>query len=132
MKLSQFSLRTLLVFVAIVAVAMGMVYYRFQGGWTVGRLERLIEREFNPNWSKEHFEAWKTKHNLRCAIADPKVSAPTRVMAVDTYNGANLGFGEKGAIIVWFNYDEHGKYDGYYIDTCQYPPDVVEAVEKRK
>src|SRR5262249_49587776 len=80
MKL-RFSLRTMFVCVAVLGVAMAWISYKSQRGWTVGKVERLIEREFNPRWGPGETRAWLNSKGIGglCFVGGPQSMTATTV-----------------------------------------------------
>jgi hypothetical protein len=65
MKLPRrFSLRFLLMAIAVIAGIVALATYRAQRGWTVANVERLISAEFKPEWGREQTEQWIQSHRF--------------------------------------------------------------------
>src|SRR5262245_44880185 len=61
----RFSVRTMFIVLAVLGAAMAWVSYKSQHGWTVGKIERLIEREFNSKWSPVETSGWLVSHGIK-------------------------------------------------------------------
>jgi hypothetical protein len=86
----QFSLRFLLVAVAVIAVVTTVVINRLYRGWTVEKVERLIAAEFNPACDRFPVECWLESHAFKLAFPASATSWTTAAGAC-ILTGASSG-----------------------------------------
>jgi hypothetical protein len=136
MKLPRYSLRTVLITVAIIAAVVGYLRYKSQGGWTEARLHQLIEKEYNPKWTWAEFSEWAAKHNFESGKVDDAKGATWNI-AVFEEDGANAGLlqGEV-AFVMSFVRDVDRKHLGHHIQVFKAPrnnlsPSLEERIRKR-
>jgi hypothetical protein len=110
MKLPPFSLRTMLITVAMVAAVVGWLRYESQRGWTVDKVERLVKAEVDPNWNLKQFQEWvASKQFGYCPEShfhrrDFLVPRKTHGFVIADMQGSSLGlFRKAGWIEVGFN-----------------------------
>jgi hypothetical protein len=119
MKLPRFSLRTMLIAVAMIAAAVGWLSYEWRRQWTVERIERLIKDEYNPSWVWPQFEAWVKSHGIR-PVRHGRDEYEDRKIWISQRQGATFPwFSGRGSIWVSFNRDQNGRYPTYTIDLVQ-------------
>jgi hypothetical protein len=130
MKLPRYSLRTLLIAVAIIAAVVGWVRYESQRGLTVEKFVDLIEREVDPNSDSGTFDRWVYEHgfygpreegrNIRNYNDYPWPNSHNEIsvvaFAVGEDREANLGWFQKfDTIWACFFYDRNRKFIRYSI-----------------
>lgn len=115
----------MLIAVAIIAAGVGWLRYESQRGWTEAKLRRLVETEFNPDWTRASFESWARGHDFDAGWADDLYWYPgpnknqvgeVRCAGLHASKGANLGlFRRPGSLTKQFYYDKQGKFITYRI-----------------
>jgi hypothetical protein len=122
MKPPRSTLRTMLIAIAVIAAAFGWLRYQSQRGWTQAKLERLIEKEFDPTWDKEHLLLWAADYGFHGGEGlngyehryydGPENRQIGQILFISVLpeDEANLGLFQKGSITAYFYYDTDGKY----------------------
>jgi hypothetical protein len=102
-----FSLRALLIAFAALSAVLAWLSYEARRGWTVEKVQQLIDRELDPNWDYKSFERWvrsKGFQDYGCGWDGPKDIPITAIRAFKV-EGANLGlFNGAGVIHAHFYY----------------------------
>lgn len=122
MKLPRYSIRAMLIAVAVIAAVLGWLRYEAQRGWTVSKLERLIEKEFKREWDKEQLMLWAHKYAFHGGEGfeyhlqfynGPHGRKIDKILGISVYadDGSNRGiFAGRGPISAYFFYDQDGDY----------------------
>jgi hypothetical protein len=122
MKLPRYSLRTMLIAVAIIAAGVGWLRYEARRGWTVSKLEWLIKNEFKREWDKEQLMLWAQKYGFHGGEGfgyhlqyynGPQGRKIDKILAVSVYaeDDSNRGLlAGIGPVSAYFYYDQDGNY----------------------
>jgi hypothetical protein len=117
MKLPRYSLRTMLIAVAIIAAGLGWLRYESQRGWTAAKLHRLLKAEVDPKWNSKQVEQWVIGKGFSPNYRTVPINAPKddgiklNGFMIDSEHGANIGlFRGPGNIQVIFRNDKAGRY----------------------
>jgi hypothetical protein len=104
----------MLIAVAVIAAALGWLRYQSQRGWTEAKLERLLEKEFDPTWDKEHVLLWAANHgfhggedlhaNTLNRYTGPANRKIGRILFISLFpdDDSNPGLFQTGSIDVYF------------------------------
>jgi hypothetical protein len=121
MKFPRFTLRTMLIAVAMIAAVVGWLRYESQRGWTVAKVERLVKAEVNPDWNPEQFEEWVQRKGFglfKECVSDSSKQLTTTGFRIGADQGANLGlFRGRGAIYVDFNLARRGRCEEFTVSA---------------
>jgi hypothetical protein len=102
-------------------------------GWTVAKLEALIEAEVPRGCDRQHVEAWFKRHRIQhlyfahttgdrrgpytmpmlAGLRDRDLSGMIR--GTISWPEANMGFGRNGDIMVYFFFDTQGRCVGHLV-----------------
>lgn len=123
--------------VALLACCVGVWFYS-QRGWTVAKLERLIQTELPLDCDRKTAEAWFKRHGIwhdsfAYAPRDMRGHSTMQQLAglqskyiEHTVRGeidspaANVGLIDSGRISLYFFFDENDRLLGHYIDEFMY------------
>lgn len=123
MKLPRFRLLTLFLFIAAIAAFLA---YWLNRGWTVAKVERLIQAEFNPDWQAADVKDWIESHGFDADqardIAGTKPYGSIRAPSlpdepqfvvrgyIGPEHGSNIGPFHRGGIFMFFFFDSVGRF----------------------
>jgi hypothetical protein len=116
----------------------GWLWWLSEQGWTVAKLERLIQAEVPPNAERKSVEAWFVRHSIRYnwwvdTTGDrrghqtmPEIAGLSNRDLSGMLRGdidgaaANVGLFSSGRIRVFFFFDKQGNCVGHLVDEFVY------------
>jgi len=118
----------------------GWLWWCSQRGWTVAKLERLIEAEVPPDCGRKTVEAWFDQHGIRYTWFEDTTGAMRGHQTMPQLAGlrsedlsgmlcgeisgpeANVDLIFPGRISVYFFFDKQGRRVGHLVDPFVYMP----------
>jgi len=104
------------------AIVGGWVFVQSNRGWTVGKLEQLIQTEIDPQWHEETVGKWVdsccSKNGFKRGNGHAGIVISRRLLAdgwaflnwrLTPEEGANLGILKSGEIQVYFLFDQNSR-----------------------